>query len=132
MKKTKRRKEERQQKKNLEEVCYFCGKRILKKLSKSMNYWKVRDNCHYGGKYRIAAHNICNLKFNMPNEIHVVFYNCSNYDYNFIIKELPNEFEVKLECFGENTEKYKTFFVPIEKEAIKIDKNGNESLATIT
>ena len=63
----------RQQKKNLEEVCYFCGKRILKKLSKSINFWKVRDNCHYAGKYRIAAHNICNLKFNMPNEIPVVF-----------------------------------------------------------
>ena len=43
-------------------VCYICGKRILKKLSKSINYWKVRDHCHYTGKFRGAAHNICNLK----------------------------------------------------------------------
>ena len=49
--------------------CYICGKRILKKLSKSINYRKVRDDCRYTGKYRGAAHNISNLKFNVPNEI---------------------------------------------------------------
>ena len=73
-------------------ACYICGKRILKKLSKSINYRKVRDHCHYTGKYRGAAHSTCNLKFNVPNEIPVVFYNVSNYDYHFIIKELANEF----------------------------------------
>ena len=31
----------------------------------------------------------------MPNEIPVVFHNCSNYDYDFIIKELASEFEGK-------------------------------------
>ena len=39
-------------------VCYICRKRILKKLSKSINYWKVRDHCHYTGKYRGAAYSI--------------------------------------------------------------------------
>ena len=39
-------------------VCYICGKRILKKVSKSINYQKVRDHCHYTGKYRGAAHSI--------------------------------------------------------------------------
>ena len=24
---------------------------------------KVRDHCHYTGKYRGAAHNICNLRY---------------------------------------------------------------------
>ena len=69
-------------------ACYICGKRILKKLSKTINYRKVRDHCHYTGKYRGATHNICNLKFNVPNEIPVLFRNSSNYDYHFIIKEL--------------------------------------------
>ena len=55
-----------------------CGKRILKKLSKNINYQEVRDCCHYAGKYRGAAHSICNLKFNVPNEIPVVFHNRSN------------------------------------------------------
>ena len=67
---------------------YFCGKRILTKLSKKINYKKVRDHCHYASKYRASAHSISNLKFNVPNEIPVVFHNGSNYDYHFIIKEL--------------------------------------------
>ena len=52
----------------------------------------------------------------MPNEIPVVFYNGSNSDYHFIIKELAKLFEGQFECLGENTEKYKTFSVPIEKD----------------
>ena len=113
-------------------VCYICGKRILKKLSKSINYRKVREHCHYTGKFRRAAHGICNLKFNAPNEIPVAFHNGSNYDYHFIIKELANEFEGKFECLGKNTEKYKTFSVSIEKEVKEIDKDGDESVVTIS
>ena len=43
--------------------CYTCGKGIQKN-TKDINYQKVRDHCHYTGKYRGAAHSICNLKFN--------------------------------------------------------------------
>ena len=45
-----------------------------------------------------------NLKFNVPNEIPVVFHNSSNHDYNLIMKQLANGFEGKFECLGENTE----------------------------
>ena len=65
-----------------------------------MKIIEVRDHFHYTGKYRGAVHSICNLKFNMPNEIPVVFHNGSNYDYHFIIKELANEFEGQFECPG--------------------------------
>ena len=41
--------------------CYICGGRILKKLSKSINYWKVTHNYYYTGKYRGAEHSICNF-----------------------------------------------------------------------
>ena len=34
-------------------------------------------------------------------------------------------------CVGENNEKYITFSVPIQKEVIKIDKNGEESTKII-
>ena len=68
----------------------------------------------------------------MPNEIPVVFHNGSNYDYHFIIKELANEFEGQFECLGENTEKYKTFSIPIKEEVTDIDKECNESVVTIS
>ena len=35
-------------------------------------------------------------------------------------------------CFGEDTEKYKTFFVPIKKGITKINKDGNQSVVTIS
>ena len=78
-------------------------------------HYKVRDHCHYTGKYRGAAHNICNLRYKIPKEIPMVFHNGSTYDYHFIIKELVKEFEGNFECLGENTEKYITFSVPIKK-----------------
>ena len=68
----------------------------------------------------------------MPNETPVVFHNGSNCDYHFIIKELENEVEGQFECLGENTEKNKSFSVPIEKEVTNIDKDGNESVVTIS
>ena len=91
-------------------ICYICKKEFDKK-----NY-KVRDHCHYTGKYRGAAHNICNLRYKIPKEIPVVFHNDSTYDYHFIIKELVKEFDGNFECLGKNTEKYITFSVPIKKK----------------
>ena len=72
-------------------VCYICRKIILKKLSKSTNYLKVRDHCHYTWKYRDAAHN--NLKLNASNEIPGVFQKSSSYNYHFIIKLIAKEFQ---------------------------------------
>ena len=77
---------------------------------------KVKDHCHYTGKYRGAAHNICNLRYKVPKEIPVVFHNDSTYDYHFIIKELVKEFDGNFDCLGENTEKYITFSVPLKKK----------------
>ena len=49
-----------------------------------------------------------------------------------IIKESANDFEKQFECLEENTENYKTFSVPIEKEGTKIYKDGNKSVVTIS
>ena len=81
---------------------YICGKIFLKKFANDKNYRKVRDHCHFTGKYGVAAHNICNLRINVPNEIPVVYYNESNFDYHFIIKELASQFEGQVEYLGEN------------------------------
>ena len=105
-------------------VCYICDKRFLKRFAKEKNYQKVKDHCHSTSKYRGEVHSICNLKFIVPNKIHLIFHNGSNYDYLFIIKELANEFVEQFEFLGKNTEKYKTFSLPIEKEVTKIDKRS--------
>ena len=44
-----------------------------------------------------------------------VFHNGSNYDYHFIIKELAEEFKKQFTRLGENTIKYITLTVQIEK-----------------
>ena len=67
---------------NKQKICYIGKKEFDKK------YYKVKDHCHYTGKYRGTAHNICNLRYKIPKEIPIVFHNGSTYDYHFIIKEL--------------------------------------------
>ena len=86
----------------------------------------VRDHCHFTSKYRGAAHGNCNLKLNVPNQIPVVFHNRSNYDYHFIIKELPNEFEGKFECYRKIQISTKNVPLQWKKKVAKIDKDGNE------
>ena len=98
---------------NKQKICYICKKEFDKSDRK---HHKVRDHCHYTGKYRSAAHNICNLRHKIPKEIPVVFHNGSTYDYHFIIKELVKEFTGNFDCLGENTEKYITFSVPLKKK----------------
>ena len=98
---------------NKQKICYICKNEFNNNDKKN---YKVRDHCHYTGKYRGAAHNICNLRYKVSKEIPIVFHNGSTYDYHFIIKELVKDFKVNFECLGENTEKYITFSVPLKKK----------------
>ena len=98
---------------NKQKICYICKKEFNNNDKKQQ---KVKDHCHYTGKYRGAAHNICNLRYKVPKEIPVVFHNGSTYDYHFIIKELVKKFNGNFDCLGENTEKYITFSVPLKKK----------------
>ena len=102
------RKEEKNH--NKQKVCHICRKEFNTDDS-DKKYHKVKDHCHYTGKYRGAAHNICNLRYKTSKEIPVVFHNGSTYDYHFIIQNLAKEFEGEFECLGENTERYITFSV---------------------
>ena len=103
---------------NKQKICYIFKKEFNNNDKKQQ---KVKDHCHYTGKYRGVAHNICNLRYKVPKEIQVVFNNGSTYDYHFIIKELVKEFDGNFDCLGENTEKYITFSVPLKK---KIENNA--------
>ena len=109
--------------------CYICNKIFWyneNEKSKFKLYKKVRDNCHFTGKFRGAAHSICNLRYKVSRKIPVKTHNGSNYDYHFIIKELAEEFKGEFECLGENTEKYISFSVLIKKE------HNNDINETIT
>ena len=110
----------------------YLRKKTPREFAKDKNYRKVRDHCHFTVKYRGAAHSLRNLRFNVPNKIPIVFHDGSNYDCHFIIKELANKSEGQSECLGENTEKYKTVFAPIEKEVTKVDKEVNQNIITIS
>ena len=89
---------------------YICKKEFSTD-DNDKKYNKVKDHCHYNGKYKGAAHNICNLRYKTSKEIPVTFHNGSKYDYHFLIIELAEKFK----CLGENTEKCINFSVPIKK-----------------
>ena len=69
---------------------------------------KVKDHCHYTGRFRGAAHNSCNLKYKKPNLIPVVFHNLSGYDSHLFIKNLGFT-EGTIDCIPNNEEKYISF-----------------------
>ena len=100
---------------NKQKVCYI-RKKEFNTDDNDIKHHKLKDHCHYMGKYRGAAHNICNLRYRIPKEIPIVFHNGSTHDYHFIIKELVKEFDGNFECLGENKEKYITFSVPLRKK----------------
>ena len=85
---------------------------------------KQRSLSIYRKIFTGAAHSIFNLEQCVPKKIAIVFHNGSNYDYHFIITELAEEFKKQFNCFGESTEKYITFKVPIEEDVTRIDKKG--------
>ena len=97
--------------------CHICLEPFSydKENEKYNNYRKVKDHCHYTGKYRGAAHNKCNLKYKVPKDIPVVFHNGSKYGFHFIINEMSKGIH-GIQCLGEDAEKYITFKVPMKKE----------------
>ena len=105
---------------------YICREKFENKYLKDKKYCIVKYHCHYTAEYRGTVHGICNLKYKVPKKISIVFHNGSSYDYSFIIKELAEEFKKQPFCSGENTEKYITFTVPIEREVTRTDKNGEK------
>ena len=74
---------------------------------------KVRDHCHFTGRYRRAAHNKCNLDYKKPNFTPVVFHNLSGYDSHLFIKNLGFS-EGNIKCIPNNEEKYISFSKSIQ------------------
>ena len=53
--------EEQQESYENAEICYIYKEKFENKYLKDKKYRKVRDHCHYTGKYRDAVHSICNF-----------------------------------------------------------------------
>ena len=94
--------------------CLICGEPLKDD--------KVRDHCHYTGRYRGPAHNSCNLKYRKPKSIPVFFHNLSGYDSHLFIKKLgsPDKKE-NMDCIPNNEEKYISF-----SKTIKVGKYTNK------
>ena len=82
--------------------CWICGGELGND--------RVRDHCHFTGRYRGPAHNSCNLKYRKPKNISVFFHNLSGYDSHLFIKKLatPDKNE-NIDCIPNNEEKYISF-----------------------
>ena len=107
--------EEEQEQFNQASNCWICEKLLNTED-------KVRDHCHYTGRYRGAAHNLCNLKYSKPDNISVFFHNLKGYDSHLIIKKL-NATKGTIECIPNNEEKYISFYKTI-KTGEYINKKG--------
>ena len=94
--------------------CWICGK--LLNIED-----RVRDHCHYTGRYRGAAHNLCNLKYSKPNNISVFFHNLTGYDSHLFIKKL-NTTMGAIDCIPNNEENYISFSKTIKTGEYKNKK----------
>ena len=81
-------------------LCHICHEELGED--------RVRDHCHLSGKFRCAAHQICNLKIKVTQFFPVVFHNVPGYDSHLFIKTLRNS-EEDISCIPNNEENYISF-----------------------
>ena len=100
-------------------ICHICEE----KLSTDKKS-KVRDHCHFTGKYRGAAHNKCNLECRKPLILPVIFHNLQGYDAHLFIKKLA---KVQGDLFSiPTTERSILHFQNLLKLINIIPKNGKK------
>ena len=119
---------------NIPEKKMIFGKKEKEQFDKETKCWickeefnddkiyKVRDQCHFTGRYRGAVHNKCNLNYRKPNFTPVVFHNLSGYDSHLFIKNLGFS-EGNIDCIPNNEERYISFTKRIQVGSY-IDKKG--------
>ena len=56
-----------EKKHNKQKACHIC-KKMFKTGDDNEKYHKFKDHCHYTGKYRGAAHDICNLGYKVTKK----------------------------------------------------------------
>ena len=94
-----------------QEASHICKEKFCmdKDDENYINRKKVKDHCHYTGKFSGAAHSKCNLNYKVPNDIQIIIHNTS-FDTLLIINQLAEEFKGEVNCIGKDMEKYIIFF----------------------
>ena len=105
----------------ISERCYICFKPF------NEDNPKVRDHCHYTGRYRSPAHMKCNLQYKIPSYIPIVFHNLSGYDAHLFKKELAASVSggARTGVIAKDKEDYITFSIRAAVDR-QVDKNGVE------
>ena len=81
---------------------------ICKKIINDDNE-KVIDHCHITSEFRGAAHQSCNLNFQLTKRIPIIFHNLKGYDSQLILSVL-HKFNLKINVTPNGLEKYMAFF----------------------
>ena len=121
---------------NIPEKKIIFGKEEAERFKKETKCWicngkfdddKVRDHCHFTGRYRGAAHNKCNLDYRKPDFTPVVFHNLSGYDSHLFIKNLGFS-QGNIDCIPNNEERYISFTKRIQVGSYTSKKGENKPL----
>ena len=92
--------------------CWICKKLI------DNDEEKLRDHCHVTGKFRCAAHQDCNINFQLTKKVPVISHNLRGDESHLIFNEF-DKFDVKISVIPNGLEKYIAFF--LNKNLVFID-----------
>lgn len=85
-------------------TCWIC--------EKPLGSDRVADHDHFTGEFRGAAHNDCNVNYQIPKRIPIFFHNLKNYDGHIIIDTINRTtFKDNLKIIPTTMEKYIGWFV---------------------
>lgn len=73
------------------------------------NNKKVLDHDHLTGEVRGLAHVSCNLKYQLPHFIPIIFHNLSNYDSHLFLEELSKNGDSSITVIPQTKERYVSF-----------------------
>ena len=119
--------------KNQEDIDHYNAATTCHICEKELGEDKVWDHCHITGKYRGAAHNQCNINYQIPNFYPVVFHNLSGYDSHLFIRKLTHSLQrsatepgdqgdQEITCIPNNEEKYISFSKKMKVDECKDEK----------
>lgn len=95
--------------------CSICDENF------KLNEVRVRDHCHFTGKYRGVAHAHCNLLYQDSRTVPVVMHNLSGYDAHLFIRKLASQIRGDISIIPVNAEEYISFTKVVENSTPGFD-----------